>query len=83
MIAKFFAAIITGVSEEILNDLLRDLVLEIVINRKSETLSKAVNQYRRAIHEIIVGELNDEEANEKLTAIGRVMLDRVRAAKNA
>jgi DNA-binding HxlR family transcriptional regulator len=83
MIAKFIASIIKNMSEEILNDLLKALMLEIAINRKNSGFIQVSKEYQKTVNEIVIKNLSDEEANEKLSRVGRDMLERVRANRNA
>lgn len=78
MIAKFFAAVIANVSEEMLTDLFRTLVKEYALNRKKGDIDKARDNLKQIIEETAAAELTDAEKNARLSDAGRAVADRLR-----
>lgn len=79
MIARFFASIIANVSEELLGDLFRAIIREIVLKRKKTDFSKAVDRLESVINELSKeAGVSDDEKNAKLIAVGRDVVARLR-----
>lgn len=78
MIAKFFAAIIANVSEQVLMDLVRAIVKEWALNRKKADIHTAVDSLKKVIDETAGEGMSDAEKNARLVDAGRAVADRVR-----
>lgn len=78
MISKLLA----NISEELLLDLFRAVVRELLLKRNKEVLGKAVDQIEQAVTEWKQTEgVDDEEEIQKLIAAGRVAVQRMRDRK--
>lgn len=79
MITAFFSKLIAGVSEELLGDLLRALLREILLKRKTADLSKAVDQIEKVIADLEAEQgFTDDEKNAKLIVAGRAAIASLR-----
>lgn len=77
MISKFFASI----SEELLMDLFRAILRELMLKRNKEVLGKAVTEIELAAAELNAAEGDTDEETKKLIDAGRVAVARVRDRK--
>lgn len=78
MLARWFAAVITNVSEDLLSDLFKAIMREILLKRKTGDFSKAVNALEEVIDEVAKEEGSDDEKNAKLIVVGRDVIRRLR-----
>lgn len=79
MIARFFASLIANVSEDMLADLFKAIIREILLKRKKDGFAKAVDRLELVINELAVEVgVSDDEKNAKLIAVGRDVVKRLR-----
>lgn len=78
MIERFFARLIAGISEELLNDLFKAIIKEIVLKRKKADLSQAMVEFKSVINQLAAEEMTDVEKNKMLIDAGRTVIKRVR-----
>lgn len=77
MIARFFAKLIAGISEELLQDLLRTIMREILVARKKADMAAAMRELETVMKELNE-EMTNDEKNQKLIDAGRAVVKRVR-----
>ena len=77
MINRFIAAILARVSENILQDIFRAVILEWIIYRKKKGLEVAVSNFNDVLSSLDEGELSEDEKNLQLTVAGRSFNDRM------
>ncbi len=78
MVEKFIAFILAKVSEQVLNDIFKAIMREIVLARKKGDISQAATEFRILLNELAIEEITNEEKNAKLIDAGRKLTDSVR-----
>ncbi len=80
MLARWFAAMLTNVSEEMLADFFKAIVREVLLKRKEDSFDKAVWQIDRVLAELATEEgISTDEKNARLIAAGRVAVRQLRS----
>ncbi len=76
---SFLVSFIAGVSEEMLLDIFKAVLLEITVTRKTADFSKTVKHLKEVIDEVAKAEgLSDDEKNTRLADAGRAAVERLR-----
>ncbi len=78
MMEAFFAKILAGISEELLEKLFQAVVKEIALANRKDTLNRAVDELKRVIEETSKSEASIDEKNDELVAAGRGAINSVR-----
>jgi hypothetical protein len=78
MIEKFFASLITNVSEQMLTDLFRAILREIMLNRKKNDITQTVDALKAVLAEVSTAGMTDDEKNTRLADAGRAVIERMR-----
>lgn len=77
MIQGFFAKFIAGVSEELLIDLFKAVMHEILLKRKKADIHELVADLKTVIDETAKQDVSDVEKNIRLAAAGRAVIARL------
>lgn len=80
MLANLFAKIVAGVSEELLVDLFKAIIREIIINQKTERMSRAISRLEEVLEELKAEPgISDDEKNARLIDAGRAIVRGLRS----
>lgn len=77
MIQNFLTKFVAGVSEEMLVDLFKMIMREILLKRKKADIHSLVNDLKVVIDETANQDVSDVEKNIRLTAAGRAVIARL------
>jgi len=78
MIARFFALLIKNISEEMLRDLVKAAIREIVLERKKGDIREAGAEFRKLIAEIAVEDMTIENKDLAVAVAARTFVRRMR-----
>ena len=78
MLTKFFASLLANISKDLLMDLFKAILVELILKEDKAELSKAVDHLKKVIDETKESEMSDDEKNKLLINAGRDVANRMR-----